>query len=123
MPGPVLAVVTDASTAETETAEEDSRQQDLYEQGTDALDEGQWDRAVAVFGEAARQPGERADGALYWKAYAQSKLGRRTEALATLAELVAPVPEEPLGATTPRPWSSSSREAATCRPSRSRTRS
>jgi hypothetical protein len=31
--------------------------------------------------------GSRADGALYWKAYALNKLGRRDEALATIAEL------------------------------------
>jgi hypothetical protein len=65
---------------------EPGRQEELYEQGTDALDEGQWDRAAALFAEASRQPGERADGALYWKAYAQSKLGRRGEALATVGE-------------------------------------
>ena len=76
---------------------EDSRQQDLYEEGTDALDEGQWDRAAALFAEAARQPGDRADGALYWKAYAQSKLGRKAEALATLGELAKRFPKSRWG--------------------------
>ena len=33
------------------------------------------------------QKGPRTDGALYWKAYAQFKLGRRDEALATIAQL------------------------------------
>src|SRR5262245_21004782 len=80
------ALWSDAISADAEESPE-SRQDELYEEGTDALDESQWDRAAAVFGEAARQPGERADGALYWKAYAPSKLGRRTEALATLSEL------------------------------------
>ena len=89
---PAAAATADPTAAgeaasEAEGPGEDSRQQELYEQGTDALDEGQWDRAAAVFAEAARQPGDRADGALYWKAYAQSKLGRKAEALATLAEL------------------------------------
>ncbi len=71
----------------SEEPEEAQRQEELYEEGADALDEGQWDRAETLFAEAARQPGERADGALYWQAYAQSKLGRRAEALATLAAL------------------------------------
>src|SRR5262245_40192969 len=65
----------------------ESRQEELYEEGTDALDEGRYDRAVTFFAEAAKQPGERADGALYWQAYALSRLGRGAEALATLAAL------------------------------------
>ncbi len=86
-PRAAAAVIADEA-AETAGADSDEtpRQQELYEEGTDALDEGQWDRAAALFAEAARQPGERADGALYWKAYAQSKLGRRGEALGTLQE-------------------------------------
>jgi hypothetical protein len=88
-PRPARAATADpGAAAEGETAErEDSRQQDLYEEGTDALDESQWEHAAALFAEAARQPGDRADGALYWQAYAQSKLGRKAEALATLGEL------------------------------------
>jgi len=89
-PRPASGAATDGTAAvENDAAESDqeSRQQELYEQGTDALDDGQWDRAAAVFAEAARQPGDRADGALYWTAYAQSKLGRKAEALATLGEL------------------------------------
>jgi len=89
-PHPAFAATTDPTAAGEVVSEEsrdDSRQQDLYEEGTDALDDGQWDRAATAFAEAARQPGDRADGALYWKAYAQSKLGRKAEALATLAEL------------------------------------
>ncbi len=95
-PHPAFAATADATAAvesEAEEPREDSRQQELYEEGTDALDEGQWDRAAAVFAEAARQPGDRADGALYWKAYAQSKLGRKAEALATLAELAKQFPK------------------------------
>ena len=38
-------------------------------------------------GVAANVKGNRADGALYWKAYSQNRLGQRAEALTTLAEL------------------------------------
>jgi HEAT repeat protein len=58
----------------------------LYDCGRDALDDKQWDRAVDYFGKVAASKGERADAALYWKAYAQNKLGQRAEALTTIAE-------------------------------------
>lgn len=59
----------------------------FYDCGRRALDESQWDRAVDYFTRAAAVKGSRADGALYWKAYSQNRLGQRNEALATLAEL------------------------------------
>lgn len=72
-----------AGSAEGET----SRQAELYEEGTEALDDGAWDRAAKTFTEAARVPGDRTDGALYWKAYSLGKLGRRAEAIPALEEL------------------------------------
>jgi hypothetical protein len=59
----------------------------FYDCGRRAIDESQWDRAVDYFGKAAAVKGNRADGALYWKAYSQNRLGQRTEALTTLTEL------------------------------------
>jgi hypothetical protein len=59
----------------------------LYERGTQALDERRWDRAQTLFDDAVKLKGRRADGALYWKAYAQNKQGQRADALATLAAL------------------------------------
>jgi hypothetical protein len=59
----------------------------LYERGTQALDQRRWDRAQALFDDVVKLNGRRADGALYWKAYAQNKQGQRAEALATLAAL------------------------------------
>ena len=73
--------------AAIEERDEDSRQQEAYEMGTDALDDGKWERAVTAFTRAAGLPGDRTDGALYWKAYALNKLGRRDDALAALADL------------------------------------
>ena len=70
-----------------EEGNEDSRQQEAYEAGTDALDDGKWEKAVDAFSRAAGLPGDRTDGALYWKAYASNKLGRRDEALAALSDL------------------------------------
>jgi hypothetical protein len=59
----------------------------LYDCGRDALDDSRWDRAAEFFGKSAAAKGARADAALYWKAYAQNKLGQRAEALATIGEL------------------------------------
>jgi hypothetical protein len=58
-----------------------------YDEGTEALDENQWDRAVKAFEQVCRVGSSRCDGALYWKAYALHKRGRRAEAQAVLAEL------------------------------------
>jgi len=59
----------------------------LYAKGESAIDARRWDAAVEAFGEAAAENGARADGALYWKAYALNKLGRREEALTALGRL------------------------------------
>jgi hypothetical protein len=59
----------------------------LYERGTQALDERRWDRAEALLDDVIKLKGRRTDGALYWKAYAKNKQGQRAEALATLAAL------------------------------------
>jgi HEAT repeat protein len=67
--------------------EGNTRQEALYERGTDALDEGRWERALEAFSEAARLTGDRTEGSLYWKAYAENKLGRRGDAVATIGEL------------------------------------
>jgi HEAT repeat protein len=61
--------------------------EELYQGGTEALDDRRWDAAIEKFDQVVKQNGSRADGALYWKAYAQNKLGRRADALGTLAEL------------------------------------
>jgi HEAT repeat protein len=83
----------EAREQERKQREEERRQEQLqraeeaYERGTEALDEGRWDRALSAFDSVCRLEGSRCDGALYWEAYALGRLGRRTEAAATLAEL------------------------------------
>ena len=59
----------------------------LYSAGQSALDNRQWDQAVVYFNQVISQNTARVDGALYWKAYALGKLGRRDEANAAIAEL------------------------------------
>jgi tetratricopeptide (TPR) repeat protein len=60
---------------------------DSYERAARELDRKQYERAAEMFGQVAERKAARADGALYWKAYALSRLGRSTEALASLADL------------------------------------
>ena len=67
---------------------QDSREDKFYESGTSALNERRWDQAVEAFSQAVKAGGRRADGALYWKAYAENKQGQRAEALTTLGELM-----------------------------------
>jgi tetratricopeptide (TPR) repeat protein len=66
-----------------------------YESGKNALDNHNYERAVEIFDKVidAKNPSSRADGAHYWKAYALNKLGKRDEALATLAELSKQFPQ------------------------------
>jgi len=63
------------------------RLSELYEQGREALDEDHYDRAETLFDDLARQSGPQTDAALYWRAYAQNRLGKRDAALATIADL------------------------------------
>jgi len=65
----------------------EERESDLYDQGTDALDEKDWMRAARAFRKVAQMQMEHADAALYWLARAQNELGQRSDALSTLLEL------------------------------------
>ncbi len=58
-----------------------------YDNGQRAIDRSNWNGALKDFTAVANNGGARADGALYWKAYALNKLGRRDEAIAAIAEL------------------------------------
>jgi HEAT repeats len=60
--------------------------QELYADGREALDDDRYDLAAAKFQELANLNGPQADAALYWKAYADNRLGRRDKALATIAD-------------------------------------
>jgi tetratricopeptide (TPR) repeat protein len=58
-----------------------------YREGKAYLDRKEYDRAITAFNRVLDNKGSRADGALYWRAYAQNKLGHRDEALASLNQL------------------------------------
>lgn len=58
-----------------------------YQKGLRALDARQWDDAVEDFATSASREGANADAALYWKAYAENRAGRREEALDTISDL------------------------------------
>lgn len=58
-----------------------------YQKGLSALDSRQWDQAITAFDASAGHKGSNADGALYWKAYALNRAGRRDEALGAISAL------------------------------------
>jgi HEAT repeat protein len=65
----------------------------LYKDGTQALDDHQWQTAVDKFSQLASLHGNHADEALYWKAYALNKEGQREQALSTLDQLKRAYPQ------------------------------
>jgi HEAT repeat protein len=74
---------------EQERARRDrQRESELYDSGTSAMDEDRWDRALERFNRVIEMNGSKVDAAMYWKAYAQNRLGQRAESLATIAELI-----------------------------------
>lgn len=58
-----------------------------YDQGMRELDNRKYDTAAQSFDRVIAAKSARADGALYWKAYALNRLGKRDEALAAVAQL------------------------------------
>ena len=68
-------------------AADEGEQSGTYADGTRAINESRWAEAETIFGNIAAQRGDRADAALYWKAYAQNKEGQQARALETCADL------------------------------------
>jgi len=62
-------------------------QQELYDNGREALDDDHYEKAAAEFTELAKLNGPQTDAALYWKAYAENRLGKKAASLATIAEI------------------------------------
>jgi hypothetical protein len=67
--------------------EKADRLSELYDDGREALDDDHYDKAEAKFSELAQMNGAQVDAALYWKAYAENRMGKRDAALATIADL------------------------------------
>lgn len=63
------------------------RLEELYDDGREALEEDRYEKAEAKFDQLAKMNGPQTDAALYWKAYAQNRLGKREAALTTLADM------------------------------------
>jgi tetratricopeptide (TPR) repeat protein len=63
-----------------------------YRRGQTYLDKHDYADAIEAFKEAIQDKSQRAEGALYWLAYAQNKLGKRSDSLATLAQLKSTYP-------------------------------
>jgi hypothetical protein len=63
------------------------RETSLYDSGQSDLDSARWDRAIQRFDQVIGLKGTKIDAAMYWKAYAQNKLGQKPESLATIAAL------------------------------------
>lgn len=70
-----------------------SHEDQAYEQAREFIDDEQWQRAVDGFNRVIAMSGAKTDTAMYWKAYAQSKLGQNADALATLATLSKKFPQ------------------------------
>jgi HEAT repeat protein len=58
-----------------------------YESGKNYLNRYQYDQAIARFDRVIAAKGANVDGSLYWKSFAQFKLGKSDDALATIAML------------------------------------
>jgi HEAT repeats len=67
--------------------EKRERVDELYDDGREDLDEDRYDKAETKFDELVRTNGPQTDAALYWKAYAENRLGKRDAALASIADL------------------------------------
>jgi hypothetical protein len=63
------------------------KEEELYDKATDALDEHEWRKAAQTFRRVVDLKMVHADASMYWLAYAQGKMGQRSEALDTLLEL------------------------------------
>jgi len=66
---------------------------DRYRAGQRALSEERWSDALQAFSAIAAGKGPESAAALYWKAWSQSKLDRRADALSTLGTLQSAYPK------------------------------
>jgi hypothetical protein len=64
-----------------------SKEDGLYSEGTRAINDGHWLEAEKIFAQIVAGHGEKAEAALYWKAYAENKEGKTARALETCKEL------------------------------------
>jgi len=77
----------EAARAKSEAKRAQDYDDRYYRSGKSYLDRKDYDKAVEAFNRVVENKGSRADGALYWRAYAQNRGGKRDDALASLADL------------------------------------
>lgn len=70
-----------------------SAEDSLYNNATKALNENRWKDAEELFSRVIQKHGARAEGALYWKAYAENKGGQSNVALKTCQQLRSSYPK------------------------------
>ena len=63
----------------------DSSSDHTYQQARAAIEQNRYDRALTLLDQVLAKGGGQADAATYWKAYSQARVGRRADALATIA--------------------------------------
>jgi HEAT repeat protein len=84
---PVLGQNISVGDAQSFQARDAGKGDEDYLKGLSALDSHDWDGAIAAFDASASRKKSSAPAALYWKAYALSKAGQRSEAMETIAVL------------------------------------
>ncbi len=67
--------------------EQIDREHGLYEQATEQIDSGKLQSAIEKLNTIISEHAAHAEGALYWKAYAENRLGQRSDALEALQTL------------------------------------
>jgi HEAT repeat protein len=83
----LAAIATLPAQAQSSSAE--TREDQIYKSATAALNAQQWQNAIDQFSQIK---GSKSDGAAYWKAYAQNKLGQRAAALETVGLMMKQYP-------------------------------
>jgi ferric-dicitrate binding protein FerR (iron transport regulator) len=73
--------------ADGSTSAGNAQDTNAFADGTRAINAGRWADAIAIFSKIAAEKGDRAEGALYWEAYAENKLGKSTDALNSCSAL------------------------------------
>ena len=87
VPAGMEGALVESGLAAANPAAFDAPDSNLFADGTRAINESRWADAVKIFSQVAGQHGEHADGALYWKAYAEDKLGQSKPSEETCGEL------------------------------------
>ena len=87
-PGPT----TETASAQSNLATNDPASK-LCADGTRAIDQGRWADAADIFSKVAALHADHADGALYWKAYAENKLGKSKASQEACSQLRAGFPK------------------------------